>query len=186
MATLLRVRTAIAGPQGGNMLNTLYFRAETADADAAVEAAGNFWYLLTARMATSYSVATEPDVAEINTDTGEATGSQVSSLTPVSTGKLAAEPLPFATQALIRWPTTYFRGGRRLQGRTFVPGITEMDSEGGVPSNALRAALAAAAEALHTDVDTRAVIYSYTWHAWATVLGGTAWSQFAVLRSRRD
>ena len=27
MATLLRVRTAIAGPQGGDMLNTLYFRS---------------------------------------------------------------------------------------------------------------------------------------------------------------
>jgi len=181
-----RVRTSITGGQGGPYLSTLYFNVvgglTAANANAAV---GAFWLAVKGRVATGITMSTEAEVATIDIATGQVTG--ITAVTPVvNVGTAAGDTCPPATQGLLRWRTGTYIGGREIRGRTFLPGVTETDNVNGVPSASYISTVNAAAAAMIADANSDFMVYSRKNFDAAPGLSGSVWSQWAVLRSRRD
>lgn len=186
---MLRVRTVFTGVTGSPWLNTLNFGSSSqsgnqTDADAAVAATGAFWGAVDALMNTSVTWATLPDVLFLGDD-GVAAGAY--STTPqTGTGATATEILPFTNQAVVRLLTGTFIGGRQLRGRIFVPGLTEAASVAGSLAAASSATITAAAGVLNSGTTPPLAVWSKVNATVVPVSGVSTWSQFGVLRSRRD
>jgi hypothetical protein len=200
MVGLYRLQSAITGLAGGTGLSTFHFLASAgsgADAQASVDA---FWNALESVMHVSLSVASTGELVTFEDTTGEA-----SSFTPVTgethPGVDANSELPAATQGLIRWSAGGVVAGRRVQGRTYIPGATEANSgTDGLPQTPYRTALDNAAAALLASVLSTPVVWSRPVTADPEanppiegrlgsshqILSGAAWTQWAVLRGRRD
>lgn len=183
---MFRTRVQITGPVGSPWLSTAYFLAPGGGtADQAVAALGSFWNDLRVIMHTSCTITSEAEVADVSPTTGEVTG--IESTTPFTlTGTSSADPLPWATQLVIRWRTGNFVGGREIRGRTFVPGLTESSNTSGVPTAATLSTANAAAAALIADANCILLTWSRTHGNDPAVVTGTALGKFGVLRSRRD
>jgi len=182
---MYRVRTVFTGMQGAPWLNTLFFDDQAGTAAQAVTAVGTFWSSVDGLIDSEVDWTTLADVETVASATGQVTG--VTQTTPATgSGALAAEALPIATQGLVRWRTGIFAGGREIKGRTFIPGLTETANDNGKPTSAVVTAVNAAAAALISDANSALVIYTRANSAEATVISGSCWTEFAVLRSRRD
>lgn len=185
---MLRVRVPMVSTIGGGpYLATHYFiHGDTqADANAAVSATGTFWGAVDAVMDSQISWSTEPDVAIINPVNGELTG--ILATTPAAgAGAIASDSVPLAAQALIRWLSAGFENGRRVRGRTFVPGLTTTANTNGRVSSGTQATILAAANAFIADAGSALAVWSRIHGAAYSVSTTTVWSEFATLRSRRD
>lgn len=125
---------------------------------------------------------------ELDDATGALTGTWTDGTTYTGVGAVAGEPVPDASQILIRWRTDHIVGGRFLQGRTFIPGCVVGNIENGNLSSAAQTVAAGAAQALVDSADQLGV-----WHRPSSGSGGvfwaadsgTVWSELAVLRRRR-
>lgn len=103
----------------------------------------------------------------------------------------AANPVPLAdaTQLLIRWKTETIRRGRFVAGRTFIPGISSANVLNGDVPPGVSAISTPAAQALIT-----AAVGLQIWGRpiladpgiAADVTSATTWSEYAVLRRRRQ
>jgi hypothetical protein len=184
---MLRVRVAMTSTIGGGpYLATHYFSndATPTDAQNCVAAVGTFWGSVDNVMDSQISWTTEPEVAVVGFD-GVITGSIAT--TPVTgAGAVAADSVPLASQALVRWFTPVFVGGRRIRGRTFVPGLTTGGNTNGRVTAATATTIQNAANALIADANTVLVIWSRVHASAASVSTASVWSEFASLRSRRD
>lgn len=196
----LEVITTFTGPAGTPWLSAMYFAGSAqADADAAVAAVGAFWGAVDAGMSSTVSWATNPDVQHIDEADGELVAT-FSTTPQTGSGASAGDMLPSAAQALVRWRTAGIVNGRTVRGRTNVPGVTEAFSAAGRPISAYLTTLNAAAAALvadpaifviwsrpHTqDFDESPTSPPTRPGSNHTVTSGSAWSEFAVQRSRRD
>jgi len=185
----LRVRTVFTGVTGSPWVSTINFGgpAQTGnqtDADAAVAAVGAFWGAVDGNMHTSVTWTTLPDVLFLG-DNGIAAASFAT--TPqVGTGATGGTPLPWATQALVRGLTSSFVGGRQVRGRIFVPGLTSTAVTSGAVATAVQTALTTAAGTLNAVTTPPWAIWSKINATVVPVSSVSVWSQFAVLRSRRD
>lgn len=201
MALIGRVRTVFTGVAGAPYYNNLYFGSvdNLTDAQAAVDLVDQAWTSLVSIMAGALIGNIEAEVPMIEDTTGAiqsvfATSGGV--IDPVS----AAEPLPWASQGLIRCATDDFSDGRRVRGRIFVPGLTEAAQDAGVPSATTIASLTAMGQILTTaanpiyviwrrprvadpDADPPITARPGSSHNVGACVG---WNQWAVLRSRRD
>lgn len=192
--SMYRVQTSFTGaPVTGGGLNTLYFEAggglTAADAHDAVV---DFWTLCAGAIDSELAMTVLGEIAVIDEATGTLTG--VESATPVVVaGGASGDALPLATQGLIRWRTGEFVNGREVRGRTFVPGPVEVLSTGGRPESSYVGGLNTAAAGLIAETTAALLI----WHrpgpnavlepgSSHPVLTGSTWSEWAVLRSRRD
>lgn len=125
---------------------------------------------------------------EMTSATGALSGAWSEPTAYTGTGSLAQEPLPDASQALIRWSTDHIVGSRFLQGRTFIPCLTTNGVNDGDVLAATQTVLQDAADAL-----VAAGVQFCIWHRPVSGAGGEAWavdtaaaqSEFAVLRRRR-
>jgi len=156
------------------------------DAASAHAAVVNFWTNIKSAVYSGQTMNVEGEVATID----EATGQILSfdSVTAVTVaGTATGELLPRATQGLLRAKTNVYAGGKRIQGRVFVPYPVESASETqGVPS-ALYIEIVRNSGAILAGLTTATwVIYSPTKHTFAPVVGASCWDQWSVLRSRRD
>lgn len=191
---MFRFRVLWTGGMTGPGVSTFYFDDDltSGNVTAARSALNTFWTSVSLYQSTAatYSYAAEAEEIDIST------GHVVSSL-PIgsgsSPGSATGDLLPPATQGLIRWRTgVYITSGgaspraKEVRGRTFVPAITEGNSTSGVPSTTMIGAFNSAAAALIADASTHLCVYSRANAATATVTSGSAWNQFATLRSRRD
>ena len=161
MATFLRTRATlqVAG-QGTPCLITRYWDSTGAALSAlATEAVARdrafFTSLVTSIVAGSVYT---PNliVDEIEETTGDLVG-QVAAAAPGSVTPTGAfDALPYFTQALLRLGTNLFVAGRRVQGRSFIPGLMENGSVGtpAAPSAALVTNLQTAANLLGTTIVT--------------------------------
>jgi hypothetical protein len=187
MTSILRMRTTLTGVTGSPYVSTQYFTGSTnADAANAASAVGAFFNSIKTRWPNALAYNVEPFVDVINDATGALTavvniGGGVSGVG--SSGQVA---LPWATQGLLRFNTGTVVGGRLLRGRMFVPGPTEADSDVGVPLAAYITALNTAYTALTTALPNTLRVWSRTHGTSALVTGASPWSQWAVMRSRRD
>lgn len=112
------------------------------------------------------------------------------------TGTNANEQLAPTTQGLVQYVTGVYVDGRQVRGKTFLPGITIDQSEnpGRPTAGYLSGTLAQAA--LYVNAGVGAAIYSRPRKATQTlparagsihaISGHFTWSQWAVLRGRRD
>jgi hypothetical protein len=183
---MLRVRTVFTGVPGSPWLSTMYWAdLETQDgANLAVARVGQFWTALGGQMKTTVRWDTEAEVDQLSV-TGTLQGTYVTA--PVGGNGLAADTLlPIATQALVRWSTSLVVAGRRLRGRTFLPGWTEAHSLNGVLEVAAKNTTQNAANTLIAHSAPSMVVWSPTHGTLANIDAASVWEQFAVLRSRRD
>ncbi len=187
-ADMMRVRVQLTGGPGGPQVCTHYFGLGgigDGTAAQAVTAVGTFWGALDNQMTGGYTWTTGTEVENMDRHTG-----QVESITAVTaqTGSalLGTDVLPWESQAVIRWRTGVFYGGRELRGRTFVPGQAEGNSTAGVPTAALIAAYNTAAAALAADANSTLLVYSPTKHVADPAIVGDTWNTWGGLRSRRS
>lgn len=183
---MLRVRTVLTASIGAPYLSTMFFfGSSSSEANSAASAVGTFWYNLRGSMNGSLTYTTETDVAQIDPATG--TLLDIFVVSPFTgSGTLESEILPPTTQGLISWGTGAIVGGKRLQGRTFIPGATESSNSNGVPDTPYKYNLDNAAVSLLGDIDATLAIWSRKNGTERAVTGGSAAAYWAELRSRRD
>lgn len=186
MASVWRIRTVFTGVTGSPWVSTAYMSAlGSGTVQQAVTAVGNFWGSADSLMEVSVSWTTLADVEALDPATGEVTG--VSNTTPATGGGVAASTgLPVATQGLVRWRTGVYVNGREIRGRWFIPGLLTTANNDGAPSSTMLSTLNTAASTLISDANSELVIWSRKNLQVEAVTSGTTWSQFAILRSRRD
>ena len=77
------------------------------------------------------TVSFDTQVVQLDQTTGQPIGAFTGSAPGSITFSGSGDPLPLATQALARFSTGVYVGGRALTGRMFIPGATEAYSTGG-------------------------------------------------------
>lgn len=174
-------------PAGGGRLNVTYWDSIHPVASQ-LTALKNFFEAIKPHFAGTCTYQVEGTGREMNEVTGTLTGIWTSPAPAVTTGAGGTSITPDAVQTLFRWNTGIIIGGRFVQGRTFVPGIISGSTSGGNVSVAALAALNTAATNF-----VGANIGFGIWHrpvggsggVLVPVVGGTTWSELAVLRRRR-
>ena len=187
MADIWRYRTEIAGLAGGPGLMTNHFSVDlgATNAQDCVDAVAALIAAVDVFTSTSvtYNGANEMEVLDLAN--GQQTGT-IAVTGFVQAGDDSATMLPPINQVLIRWVTDGFFNGRRLQGRTFLPGFCEDSNEpGGVLQGAVASAVTAGARTL-IDADVGLCIYSRANFGAALVQDASTWTQFAIQAGRRD
>jgi len=197
MPNLARVRASLIYGAGGPGLGTFYFRptgvtstpAELADMVARVRA---FYAALTTMLYSGLIVTVQGEVDEIDSATGDLTGSYSTTPPAAVVGTGGATQLPPTTCILVRLVTTTVVNRRILKGRTFVGPLASVASTTtGSPTTSVGSTSAAAVAALLAVASTEIPV---VWHRpkaagsgnWGPITGGSAWSSFGSLRSRRD
>lgn len=183
---MLRVETVTAGSQGAPFFTQMYFGdTPTGDAADAVSSVQSFWTNLAPIISASLVMTVSGQVATVDTATGEIT--DMTSVTGATVlGTDLATILPFSTQGVIKWNTGSFQAGRQIVGRTFIPGMCQESGAAGVPGGDQLEAMGVAADALLNDTGTPFGIYSRKNLAFFGAQSGTPWTQWGILRSRRD
>lgn len=190
---MLRVRVVWTGLPGLPGLSTYYFTGPETGPDAVQvkTAVADAIDAVKAHLVNDITATVQGTVDVINPANGELT-SALSTADSVIIGTNVADPLPSTTQLLIQLPTTGIVAGRRVRGRSFIPGLSEAANDLGRPLSAVRTAFAAA-------FDPVANMGDQPWVVWARPRDvdperdGSAhpvgepqvWTEWAVLRSRR-
>ena len=192
--TMLRVTTQWGGVAGSPYYSTMYFAGtEALEAESAVDAVAVFWNAIGDRIQSACDGTIQPEVFVLDPVNGDTTGVHVTTPNAIAT-TLVSGQLASATQGLVRWTTGVYEDSRQIRGRTFIPAPTEQDSDVGAPLTAYINDVSAAAAVLAADPgfgvwrrprpETSPLGQRDGQFALAT--GGACWSQWAVLRSRRD
>lgn len=184
--SMYRITTEFSGPLvAGGGVNRLYFLdtgGSAADAHGAVVA---WWAAAAVGMMSTLSYTVSGEIELVNIGTGAVEGIETTDAV-TSTGVGSGDPLPPATQALVRLRSGFYVGGREVRGRIFIPGQGEINQTTGVPDTTLRNAYNTAIGNLIGDPDSSLVVWSRTKGTAASVVSGSTWEKWAVLRSRRD
>jgi hypothetical protein len=197
MATFLRSRATLglAGMATPALLTYYWDSAGATPAALATEAHARvraFWNNLAPAVGASSTLTIFPEVDEIEETNGAIVGQTVGTLPPAVTFSAAGDFLPYQTQALLRLTTGTFIDGRRLRGRQYLPGWTELsNTSGGVPAGSSVANITSAAALLGTTIVTP--MNQRVWHRpkagspglSAIVVARQAGVNWAVLKSRR-
>lgn len=200
---MLRVRTIITAPTGSPYLSVFHFTSVADDqiaADAAASKVGNYWNEFRAVWLSTVSYSVQQTVDVVTPSSGQLTG-QLSVAAHTGAGAVAgSDLLPPHVQGLVRFTTAEFVNGRRVRGRSFVPGLLESSNgPSGSPAGQLVTTTAPAAiVAILNAANAQLVVWSRpfthvqpsdpptrigTTHV---VTSGELQPKFAVLRSRRD
>jgi len=198
MATFLRARATLqlVGQSTPSLVTSYWDSTGAAIGLLATEAVARdlaFWAALAARIVNGAIYTPNLVVDEIEETTG-ALVNQVAASAPAAisfTG--TGDGVPFLTQGLVRFNTNSFIGGRRVQGRRFIPGCLEIDNSGTPPQPValLTTALGTANNALGTVIAT--AMGQRVWHRpgpsgpglSVPVISRGVSNQWAVLKSRR-
>lgn len=191
---MLRVRSGWTGTaQGLPYLSTLYFAGETAaEAQFAATAVRTFWAACQGLITNTLSVAVQPEVAVIDAATGDTTDVHAVATAGV-TGTNVQDPLPWATQGLVRLTTGAFVGGRRVTGHLYIPGAGESSNTFGRADLAYTSPIATAMGTLIADANSILCVWSRPKTSPVAVpgsvhnvLSATVSTNWSILRSRRD
>lgn len=190
MVNIYRTRTSFIGGIAGAGVNTLYWGTDTpgggfTDIQAKLQA---FWSGVRNVMAAGITITVEPEIEEVDPATGHLVDVHAMA-TYTGTGAGEGEPLPWATQALVRFRTGITMGdpAREIRGRMFIPAMNETRSTAGKPAGTLIAILQPSVDALvAADAQATLLVYSKKNFAAVPVTSATVWGDWAQLRSRRD
>lgn len=185
--TITRVRVDLSGTVRGPSVSTFYFAGASVDTPglgpAAVKA---FWEALKPMMISGTAIEYDGQVDFLDEATGALTG-QASAAPWVVTGIASStDQAPPANQGVLILNTGQVVEGKRLQGRLFIPGPRAANSS--TPNETIRSAYQAAANTLVTNSAGFGgwVVWSRTYGVVRPVTSPIAWTQWGVLRSRRD
>lgn len=185
MALINRFRVVWTGVAGTPAYSNFYFINGGAGINAQGAALRSMIFNGRSMFLDNVTANFEPDVPTIDSVTGDIQYSAVSPLDPV-TGVNTDDPLPPATQILVRMGTGQYQNGRELRGRWFVPYIGR-----NLVTNGQLDPLTVTS--INNFVSPLIIGSSNTWCVWSRKTGAVAavesvstWNQFAVLRSRRD
>lgn len=172
---------AVTGVAGTNF----YFLDSVGSNQQCVDAIADFMVELDAHLCGTLSWATDAQVDHIDIATGEVQSSEGTTPT-TGTGSGTGACLPMATQGLIRARTGAYINGREVRGRWFIPGFTEGESDLGRPVQGALDAMQNAVNALISSEEVSPIVWTKTHGTAAAILSGGPWSEWAVMRSRRD
>lgn len=151
--------------------------------DFAESSARGFWAALAVQLRSGLTVQWDTEASVINPATGQTTGVVPIDIDPV-TGAAGGNSLPWATQGLVRLRTGVYSGGREARGRCFIPGLAEELNGDGQPTSVGLGIMEGACDALLSEGLSGLVVISKG--AAVPVVSAAPWSQWSVLRSRRD
>lgn len=194
MSDLYRVKTTFTASAGAPYLTTLIFEGDGTPSSAhAVAARGKvvaMWNSLVTSLHPSVTGSVDVTVDYLNEITGALiTSFAVSPFTFTGTG--TSEVLPPTVQGVCRHETGQIRNGRRVRGKTYIPGMQEIRNVGGFPDSTIIAAITTAFAQLYTPNTNP---FFAVWHRPVNGAGGeaivasgsNALSYWGSLRSRRD
>lgn len=177
-----RIRTVFAGVPGAPYMSNFFFdTGSVGDATAAANATYTFWNTVDAYMATSCSWSIDNDVPLFTNP--ETIAGWESVVGGSGAGAQSDEMMPQSNQILVQWSTGVVFNNRRIRGRTFIPALTQQANFAGAVLPTTATAIETAATALAAE---GLVIASRVANTFNAVTAADVWSQFAVLRSRRD
>lgn len=182
---MYKVTQVATGVAGSPYYLTAYFDQFGGTAQAAADAWRAFLAPTSTVYRTGLAFSAITEVGLVDPVTGDLTG-----LEPVTIGSMSmiggTDPLPAATSLLIRWRTGAYIGGKEIRGRTNIPGQLESGNDVALPTSALTSAWQTRATALATAAGAQHVVWSKKNGVWAVTQTASPWSQWAILRSRRD
>lgn len=173
-------------PSGGGQ--TVLNFADAVPVNAQRAALHSFWTNLAERQGNAWDWNIRTEGREVDPTTGLSTGLWVDSEPFPGSGVLATSVVADATQVLIRWRTDGTIGSRRIQGRTFYPGLSAAGLNQGNLDPAYVSFFAATANALIT-ADVGLGVYSRPTDArpgsFNEAISASVWPELAVQRRRR-
>lgn len=185
--TEIPVRWASENSPGGT--NYLYFGPGGATIPFIRASIATMFTSVAARLdsLTTWTVATSGD--QLDDATGTLVGAWADGTARTGTGSASGQPVQNQSQILLRWQTNAIVNGRRLRGRTYVPGASSLTADAGQVASAAQAAFTTAANQFVTDCAGQFLI----WHrpvgglggSSSAALSGSCWEEFAVQRRRR-
>lgn len=168
-------------------VTVMYFDDATPVADARL-ALSTLWADIDAVLHEGTNWTIRQDGRVIAEATGTLTGTWFASTPYTGTGQSAGNPVGNATQMLLRWQTGVIVSGRRVAGRTFVPGLASGSTSGGQMRSEATVTVNTACETF-----TNATSGFGVWHrpkpaqagSHHVATAGNVWSELAVQRGRR-
>lgn len=130
---MLRIQTFWTGLPGGPGVTNMFFGGDDgiSEAEDAVLRVGAFFTYLAPAIRTGVTATVSGEVAVITPEDGDIVDMYSLTYTPAA-GSNSTQPLPFNVQGLAQLTTGTFVGGRRIQGRFYLPGFCENDNESGI------------------------------------------------------
>ena len=178
---MIRLRVNWSGVNEG--FSVLHFGDAIGSAQVAADAVETWFDAIDASMASTQQMAVDTEVEEVDPATGSIL-SVANVIAVTKSGSVAGAPVPQAAQALFRWRTGQYIGGREIRGRTFVPGLAlAATSTAGEIQPATLLTLGNAATALVAGSGIG--VWSPARATFQLALASSVWSEFAVMRSRR-
>lgn len=174
------------GPGGGPKLSILHFKDGALPNEVAAQLS-SICDNLKAFLSNQYAVTYDPTMRTLDTVTGALISESAFAVAPATyAGTAAAQPVPDAVAALVRLRTGVVVGGRFLQGRMFVPGLSVgLLTAGNITPVAVGQIGTEVAEALAIGPAGQWVVWSRKNGQVAAVNGVTAWAELATQRRRR-
>jgi hypothetical protein len=184
--SLWRHRTIFGGAGGLAGMATLHYWDTGATTPVEMEAQAlsenSFWTAMRPFVSNQVTFTTQAQVDVLDITTGD-----IIDVQPVTsygaTGSATGDALPWATQGLINWRTGFYLHGRQLQGKTFIPGMTEAANLAGQMSVGERTGIQTAANNLITN--TSLAVFSRKWFTAAQVTAANVGARWAFLSERR-
>lgn len=186
MALLYRVDTVTSGLGGTPYFSSHYFDSVAGTAAQAHAAVVAFWLNCQTSISSAYTMVIQGQVTILDSTTGAVTTVAIVPQQSVPGSAAAGTPLPASNQALMQLRTGVYAGGRELRGRLFIMGGIVAGSTAGRPSTATITSLTNAGTTLAATVNADWVVYGKVRRDFSRVTGVTIWSEYAILRSRRD
>lgn len=187
MGTLRRITVVWSGYPGTPYYSTFNFTFNSGGGTTLANAVGTFLTALKADVIAGCTATIQPEQTIIDESTGNPTGTE--SIPPPApiVGTNTGESCPYATQGLVRLQTNLYVGARRLNGRLYLPAMSQNNSHG-VPITAFIGRVDTAANALLAASSGPGPwrVYSRKNGVSSIVTAVSTWNNWAVLRSRRD
>lgn len=187
MVVIRRVDTVMTGVAGTPFYNSLYFtRVESTPPDSLRFQVSQMWQALLAFSDDALDFTVSGEIANVEDTTGAVVDFE-NGISGSGGGSGSGLPFPYATQGLIRLRTSTVVGGRRLQGKIFVPSIVSATPLG-EPDADLRTYWDGIMGDFIADSSSFGPlrIFSRKNLTSAVVTQASTWDQWSVLRSRRD
>jgi hypothetical protein len=188
-STLIRkVDVLWTGLAGAPYFTQFFFGHEPSQASATATALRTCLFGFNARCMTPMIAAISPEQTVIDTATGKPTATEIATAVTDVAFSGTGTPLPTVDQVVMRLKTSQFNLGRRLQGRIFVPGLNTAANSGGRLDSVYKSSFDASFGGLiaNTATSGKWAIWSRKYKGWASIDSATAWSEFGVMRSRRQ
>ena len=175
-------------PAGTRGRSVLYANAAGGSVSSQRSALNTFLAAYIPYCANTVQYAIETTGRVLVAETGQVTGEWSEPTVRAGVGTQTAGPVPDVAQVLVRWRSGLFVNGRRLQGRTFLPGLSRGNVEGGNVAPGVVTAVNTAATAF-----ANALVGFSVWGrpqpsragTFSSIVSGSCWTEMATQRRRR-